>query len=662
MKFMQLFYILFLFIFLNSNAQKFELGKVSIDELKEKSHPIDTSAVAAILYNTATTKFVYDYKKGFTTIHEYEFRIKIYKKEGLDWATKKVSYYVGYETLNPDVVKFSKGVTYNLVNGQIEKTKLNGEGTFKNNVNDYWSEASITLPNVRVGSVIEYKYTIYSENLVKFPVFNFQYTIPVNFVEYTTDIPVFFIYKSILTGFNRPSSTEKITNGYQNYSNQYNQGLSMNYKQISTYFKAENIEAIKEEPFVDNIDNYKQTVHYELEKTMFPDQPEKDYAQTWEGVTNQIYKDDDFGKQITDNFFLVNDVKTIVGNVDDKLERVKKIFKYVQNKMNWNKFYGYSTEKGVKKAYDEGIGNTAEINFILISMLNLAGIYSDPVLLSTVEHGIPVYPNRTVFNYVIAAVEIDGNRILLDASNKNTTLNVLPFNTINWNGRLIRRDLTSEEINLVPSQQSKKISVSNAIIDKDGNISGTNKNQSNDYFALNFREKYIDLNQDVYLERLEKKYDDIKISDYKRESNASDFSKPIVEEFSFTSNNHAEVIGDKMYFYPMLYFTNYKNQFIQNKRQNPIYFGYPYQEREIISITIPDGYVVESLPKSVSIPSSNNSISFKYVISNTGNKIQLSVIYDVNTAIVPSDYYEELKAVYEEIVKKETEKVVLKKI
>ena len=86
-------------------------------------HPKDTSAVAAILYNKARTFFSYNIKDGFTVNHEYEFRIKIYKKEGLKWANYQVPYYVGYENYNDDVVNFSNGVTYNLENGITEWQK-----------------------------------------------------------------------------------------------------------------------------------------------------------------------------------------------------------------------------------------------------------------------------------------------------------------------------------------------------------------------------------------------------------------------------------------------------------------------------------------------------------------------------------------------------------
>jgi len=67
------------------------------------------------------------------------------------------------------------------------------------------------------------------------------------------------------------------------------------------------------------------------------------------------------------------------------------IFKHVQGRMNWDNKYGVYTDKGVKKAYESRTGNIAEINFILINMLNGAGIQANPVLVSTLDNGVPVF-------------------------------------------------------------------------------------------------------------------------------------------------------------------------------------------------------------------------------------------------------------------------------
>src|SRR3954471_17853707 len=80
-------------VFSKTTAQDLRLGKVSIEELKEKSHPNDTSAVAAIIFEKGQNTFEYDQDRGFTMDLEVITRIKIYKKEGYDWATKKINYY-----------------------------------------------------------------------------------------------------------------------------------------------------------------------------------------------------------------------------------------------------------------------------------------------------------------------------------------------------------------------------------------------------------------------------------------------------------------------------------------------------------------------------------------------------------------------------------------
>ncbi len=120
---------------------------------------------------------------------------------------------------------------------------------------------------------------------------------------------------------------------------------------------------------------------------------------TWEGVASTIFKDKSFGKELNEKSFLLEDVKRLLTNVESQTERLNIIFKFVQNKMNWNEKKDCYTDKGVIKAYADQTGNVAEINFILINMLKLAGLEVNPVLVSTTENGVPVYPTRTCLLY-----------------------------------------------------------------------------------------------------------------------------------------------------------------------------------------------------------------------------------------------------------------------
>jgi hypothetical protein len=662
MKFQILIIFLVFFCFSKINAQKYELGKVTVAQLQEKVHPKDTSAPAAIIFKKGRTFFTYNNSNGFSANHVYEFKIKIYKKEGLAWADQKVRFYIGYEKLNEDRLEFSEAITYNLENGAIVKTKLDNQGTFKKKINKYWNEKTITLPNVKVGSIIEYKYILKTENIVKLPDFDFQYEIPVDYFEYKTEIPEFYVYKTILIGKTPITSDAKIGAGSQSFDNEHNQTNTLFYQQVNCIHTGKDISGLRLEPYVNNIENYKGSIQYELERIRYPDQPVKDFTMTWEGVASTIFKDEDFGKELNQSDFLLEDVRKLLGNVESLNERLDIIFKFVQNKMNWNEENGYYTDKGVVKAYKEQTGNAAEINFILIDMLKVAGVEVNPVLVSTVENGIPVYPTRTGFNYVIAAAEIDGKQILLDATHKFTSPNILPLNLLNWKGRLIRKDGTSKEIDLYPASVSKEFSNTIAKLDASGKIEGKVRVQRTDYDAYSFRVQNADKNQDSYLEKYEEQLGDLKISDYAIENKKTNFSNPIIETFSFSSDNQSEIIGGKIFINPLLFFTRTKNPFTQERRQMGIYFGYPTQEKFNLNLDIPEGYNVESMPKPVRISTEDKAITYTFNISNEGNKIQISCLKEINNSIFAADEYTGLKDIFQKMLASQNEKIVLKKI
>ena len=83
---MQKFYttVILCLFFVFSNAQDFKFGKVSKEEVMEKSHPIEKDANAALLYRNVSTYFEYYPSTGFTLITNVHERIKIYNKDGFD--------------------------------------------------------------------------------------------------------------------------------------------------------------------------------------------------------------------------------------------------------------------------------------------------------------------------------------------------------------------------------------------------------------------------------------------------------------------------------------------------------------------------------------------------------------------------------------------------
>ncbi len=657
-------FLLFVLFSLKVTAQKLGLNKVTKAELLEKQHKSDTAASAAFLFKNAKTEFVYSEKDGFTPTTVFQVKIKIFNKQGLKWANFKIPYYIGFDNLDDDKVDIISGYTYNLEEDKIIKSKVTGEGKFKENINENWAVKSVTFPNVKVGSIIELEYKLKSQYLSMLPAFQYQYEIPVNTAYYKTEIPEYYIYNAIRKGYVEIESTQKIeskTQLYERKAHYTSVSGSVSFKQIVTDFTVNNVPALKEEDYVNNINNYYGTIEHELKLIRYPDQPVKQIASTWEAVAKTIFEEAEFNTALSNSDYFLNDARLVINSGATPEENIKKVFNFVKNRMNWNGKYGYYPRTKMNVAYANKVGNVAEINLLLVAMLRMAGVEANPVLVSTRDNGLALFPTKTLFNYVIAAVNIDEKTILLDATSKYADLNILPIRDLNSSGRLIKKDGSSSDIDLMPKSNSKDVINIMATISPQGEVSGKIREQYFDYNALVFRERYNGIAKESYIEKLEKRSTGLNISEYDVQ-NSTDLSLPIIENYSFTSTNSVEGIGDKMYVSPFLYFARNENPFKQEAREYPVDFMFPNQDKFNINLTIPNGYVVETLPQSKSVALPDNLGNFKYVISNTGNQIQVLYTLDVNQAVIPADYYLALKNFFKEIVSKQTEKVVLKKV
>jgi hypothetical protein len=660
--------ILFTIFLSNANAQEFKLGKVSIAELEEKEHPTDPSAAAAILFKKGDVRFEFVAEKGFDVITKVKMRIKIYKKEGYDWANQAIRYYA--ETSSRENVFFNDAVTYNLVSGKIEKTKLKSDGEFVEKINRYWNLKKITMPNVKEGSVIEYEYEIRSPRWI-IRDWYFQSSIPVNHSEYITTVPEYFVYTANQKGYVLPKvtfgqSTNSITSTNQQRDNNglasFNRSQDkLEYQQKVTTHIAVNLPAMKGEAFVNNINNYTSSISYELSMTKFPNSLSKSYSTDWESVVKTIYDDEDFGVELNKSGYFEDDITKLLSGLNSPNEKIAAIFNFVKTKVKWNEYYGYSCTDGVRKAYQSKTGNVAEINLMLTAMLRYAGVNTNPVLVSTRSNGIALFPSTDAFNYVIAAAETPEGLLLLDATEIYSLPNILPFRDLNWYGRLIRKDGTSAEVDLMSKILSKKVTNLIYILKSDASTEGKVRNQFSEYEALEFRKENLVLSKDSYIDALETENNSIEINDYVRE-NDIDLSKPIVESYSFIDTKDIEVINGKIYISPLLFLAARENPFKQEVREYPIDFSYPMLHKCNINIEIPEGYVVESMPKSLNISTGSDIGSFKFVISNTENKIQVVVTSTINTSIVSPDFYPVIKDFFQQMIDKQNEKIVLKKI
>ncbi len=667
---LKLFFLLLLSIqLLYPNEVKF--GKVTKEEIEETKHHLEADAEAAILYKKERVFYNYNYDEGWSVTKEAHYRIKIYNKDGLDWATLQIPLYVSQG--EEEKISNVKGFTFNVVDGKVVGEKLKKGGIFVEEVNKYRNKASITMPEVKEGSVLDIQFTVSSPLYWHMDDFRLQYNIPVNLVDLRLDIPQYFFFKKHIKGFYPVQINESRDNRSINvsYRSEDTAGMLGKTSRKSGDLKfyenvyevnASNLPSLIEEEFTSNIDNYRTAIKFELASTQFPNRPHKNYSLTWEGVAKSIYDYDSFGTELKRENYYKDAIDQLIAGVTNQEEKAQLIFRFVQSKMNWNDYVGVTcSREGIKKAFKEGSGNTAEINLMLTSMFRYAGLKANPILVSTKSNGIPLFPTTDGFNYVIAGIEVTDDVILFDATEKNTVPGILPDRAINWMGRLVRKDGTSSQVNLIPKQLSKELHYVNATINADGSVEGKTRTQYTNQLALNLRDKFDDTDEESYLEELENSHGEMEIDGYEIK-NKTELSKPIIETCGFIKENQCEIIGNKIYFKPMLFLAQNSNPFKMEKREYPVDFSFPRQKKYVIGLTIPEGYKIESLPESTVVQLPENSGKFTFKIIAQGNQIKLNASTELNIASFPSWYYDALKEYYKNLVLKHSEKVVLSKI
>lgn len=658
--------IVFLLVISDSFGQDYRFKKVSKEELLQKEHPVDSDANAAILYREVKTEFQYSEDSGWYLVTDYFERIKIYNKEGFDRANLTIDLYKG---AGEDNLKGLRGYTYYIDSkGKMKSMKLQKEGIFTQETTKYLTQTKVTMPDLREGCIVEYKYTINSPFIFNIEEFRLQENIPVDKVSIVFRSPEYFQYKTHQRGwvpYNVETTTKERTMTISNTARDSDMRMKtsmhdVNFKEQTHEINLDGVSALKEEPYAGNINNYTTALQFELSYVDIPGGGIKTYSTTWEDVSKSIYKVDSFGPELERSNYFAKDIDELLTGANSPQERVGRIFFYVLNKMNWNNYTGYYTNEGVRSAYKKGIGNVADINLMLVSMLRYANIEANPVLVSTKSHGMPLFPTINGFNYVIAAVEFPEGTLLLDATNKHADLGVLKPEIINGKGRVLRENGQSSWISLRSMISAVKSSMLSLEINSDLSLKGKANNRFTGNYAFQYRSIFKNLNNDAQRKKIEESTNQTELSHLKFE-NLNVLGEPVALEYNFESFDYIEEVAGKLYFSPLVFLANNENPFKPETREYPIDFGFPMKDRYIVNVTLPEGYVVESIPEDVVYNLGENTGSYRYLISQIGDRLQLSVEFSINQSFIAAEEYGNLKKFFELCIAKEKEKVVLSK-
>jgi hypothetical protein len=615
--------LLLLFITINyAFGQSDKFGAIPIEELEMKSYSKDSSADAVILF--AKKKVTFDHIMGMTiTVHT---RIKIFKRSAFDLGDVAI-----LEEANIDNIKAS---TFYFNNGVIERHDVSPDLIFKTNHSRDSELNSFAFTNLKEGSVIEYEYTVKTNNEnLYLPFSTFQYTIPAIYCEYELYITKLDeAFSTNISGELKPVYETAVTRDGGKYHK----------------WTMHDVPAFKDEPYMPDKRNYIPVIRFS-------------FNETWEDVYRRLMLANDFGRTFYDKYYHshFSFEMTAIGHINDDEIKIKEIVDLVKRNITWNKkndFASSAPENIIKRK----TGSSGDINLLLGNLLNKAGYHVSLLLLSTKDHGLVLkdYPSFRQFNYVICQVKLSNKTLFLDATEKLLPYNMIPdkcYNTLAFY-------FAHNEIGWIKMDPTKeKVFVNgNFILSDKGELNGIINYSNFELSAFHARKLHKELSEEDFNKKLfnETSWSVKKIKTQDLDS----IEKPLIEDVEISIPEHGTVANDVIYFSPFVFFKSTKNPFTQDMRNYPIDLGLPQEKTMIITITIPDNYVIDELPKTQVIALPNNDARYTLNISATGNKIQITTKFQLNKTMYLTNEYPGLKEFYKRLVSKNSESIVLKRI
>ncbi|MBN2272766.1 MAG: DUF3857 domain-containing protein [Bacteroidales bacterium] len=603
--------------FLTAQPVPARYGKIDMADLEMKVYDLDTTAEAVILcdfgeFNPNTF--------DFTRL----LRIKVLKKEGSD-IVNRVLYITGNSAI--------KGCTYNLVDGEVVKSKLKNESIFKEQVRDDRYRYRITMPDVRVGSVVEMQYT--------FPLlpeqWRFQDRVPVRWSELRINDSPYVTFQKVFYGF------EPL---YINESGRW---------------VGKDMPALRTEPYVNSLTNYLTKVEIELSNIIIPGYT-RFFTSSWDAVNRYLLDHQYFGDALGMALFLNDDAKTIKElNLPD-IEKMKVACDTIRKKVKWNDNESVYTTGDLGIAYRKGSGNSAEVNLILVQLLKKLDFEAFPVALSTRENGFlsPSFPTIDKLNYIVAGVKYNGKNYLFDATEPCLPAGMLPFRALNGRGRIIDNKY-SDWIDLYTDDEQKETVYCDMKLDETGEITGTINYTDAGYEAYYFRNNLRGHNShDEYIRELESNFPGLTVNSYAFED-ADSLHKPVKEQYEVSLTGYTDAIGDMISISPMFIERKDSNPFKMTVRKYPIDYGHEIKSRYMLKIELPEGYEVIDIPKPCNITLPDKSARYTYQALLKGNFIQLNANFEINKPVFVESEYHLIKEFYNQVIAKQAEVVMLKK-
>ncbi|MEP7238288.1 MAG: DUF3857 domain-containing protein [Ferruginibacter sp.] len=657
---MKTLYTLLIFLFLCTlqlTAQKGQpaFGKVDKADMEMKDCDFDKGADAVVLIDWGNTY----YDRGtvgystFKTVFQRRTRIKILKEKGIAQADIEIPYYTHN---NEERVLKLNANTYNVdESGKILTTEVKKSSIYSKKIDGYHSKMIIAFPEVKVGSIIEYSYTIERETY-SLRSWYFQGRIPVRYSEYQLKVPQIFRFSV------QPSIVDPIEDKQEiiNESISMDEGF-METKSLKSNYIMRNLTGIRDEPFMGSPKDYMQRLEFQMTQIYYNESRIIDLSLKWADVIkNDLNKNEYFGlqleKQVPASASLIDEANKL----NDAETKMKFIYNQVRKTISWNDDYDIYTDNGLVKTWETKTGNTADINLLLIKLLTDAGLKAKPILFSTRAHGLvtPLYPFLNQFNTVMAFVVIKDKTFVLDATDKFINYKLVPEPVVNSNGFILEGENGRWKEILSGKYRYKIMAAVQGEIDASGTMKGSGLVNSYDYARVQRCQEWAKNKNKFKEDYFIKPYPALKIEDITINNLEAD-SLPLEQKVKFSSVLNSS--GNYRYFSINLFSDLDENPFLTGNRVSDVDFGVHQDYTIFGNFTIPPEYIFDGLPENISMATPDNGIIFNRSLQVESNLLNVRITVEFKRTFYPASSYDEFAAFYKKLFDKLNEQVVIKK-
>lgn len=624
-------------------AQGFE--PISPEELKMTSEPYAPGAPAVILFREVDCD-----DNGMTSHQDNYLRIKILTEEGRKYANIEIPFIKSLEEINnlhartirPDgsVAEFD---------GQVfEKTLVKAQQL-------KYLAKTFNLPDVQVGSIVEYRYTM---DLKEYRVFSSHWILSSSlftrsarfslkpYVSHTTPVNLRWSWQGLAPGVTPKEGGDHIVR-----------------------MEVQNIPAFQEEDFMPPPNEVKARVDFIYEREFREGEPEQ-YWQHVGRVRNAALE-----TFIDKHKTMESAVVQIVSPNDPPEVKLRKIYDRVQQLRNTSfeirktaqeekRDKDNKPDENVEDVWKRGYGTHAQLTWLYLALVRAAGFEAYGVL--TPSRRDYFFTPKTMESWklsnAVVLVKLNGNDLYFDPGAEFSSYGMLIWSETAVPGlRLDKDGGTWIKTTLPQPSESRVLHTAKLKLTESGNLEGK---VTLTYTGLEAMYHRLDVRNDDDVAR--KKFIEERIktlipgtAEVKLTSQPdwTNTETPLTAEFDVNIPEWASSAGKRTVIPAGLFTAVEKHLFEHANRVYPIYFRYPYEKEDDVTIELPAGWQVSSVPP----PSTGDGhiVHYKLTVENNRTTLHLTRKLTFDFLMLDQKYYGALRDFFQSVRNADDGQIVL---